>query len=54
MTIGTIYILLGIIKELTDRVKECIVAAGGILLLLSISYGIHDRIRERKKVQNDR
>lgn len=47
MTIGTVYILLGIIKAFIDIIEKGIVAAGVILLLLSFAYGIHDIIRGR-------
>ena len=50
MTIGTVYILLGIIKAFIDIIEKCIVAAGVILLLLSFAYGIYDRIGRRRKM----
>ena len=54
MTIGTVYILLGIIKAFIDLIEKGIVAAGVILLLLSFAYGIYDRWREygRKRFKN--
>jgi hypothetical protein len=50
MTIGTVYILLGIVKAFIDIIEKCIVAAGVILLLLSFAYGIHDRFRRKGKM----
>ena len=50
MTIGTVYILLGIIKAFIDIIEKGIVAAGVILLLLSFAYGIHDRFRRKGKM----
>lgn len=50
MTTGTIYILQGIIKAFIDTLEKGIVAAGAILLLFSLAYGIYDRIGRRKKM----
>lgn len=47
MTIGVLYIAIAIIKEFIEAVIKCTVAAGVIILLLSLGYGIYDRIRSR-------
>ena len=47
MTIGVLYIAIVILKEFIEAVVTYIMAAGAIMLLLSIGYGLYDRIRSR-------
>lgn len=47
MTIGVLYIAIMIIKEFIEAVAKCTVTAGVIIFLLSLGYGIYDRIRSR-------
>ena len=47
MTVGIIYIALAVINEFMKAIEKGVMAAGTILFLLSIGYGIYDRIRSR-------
>lgn len=49
MTIGVLYLALLLLHELINVLIEAIVAAGGILLVVSVAYGVYDRIKGRRK-----
>lgn len=49
MTIGVLYLALLLLHELINAIVIIIVAAGGILLVVSVVYGVWDRIKGRKK-----
>ena len=50
MTIGVLCLALLMVKKLIiDVLVTAIVAAGGILLLVSVAYGVYDRIKGRRK-----
>ena len=49
MTIGVLCLALLMVKKLIiDVLVTAIVAAGSILLLVSVAYGVYDRIRSKK------
>ena len=50
MTIGVLWLALLMVKKLIiDVLVTAIVAAGSILLLVSVAYGVYDRVKGRKK-----
>ena len=50
MTIGVLCLALLMVKKLIiDVLVTAIVAAGSILLLVSVAYGVYDRVKGRKK-----
>ena len=50
MTIGVLCLALLMVKKLIiDVLVTAIVAAGGILLLVSVAYGVYDRIKGRRR-----
>ena len=50
MTIGVLCLALLMVKKLIiDVLVTAIVAACSILLLVSVAYGVYDRIKGRKK-----
>lgn len=48
MTIGVLCLALLLLHELINVLIAAIVAAGGILLVVSVVYGVWDRIRSKK------
>ena len=49
MTIGVLCLALLLLHELINVLIEAIVAACGILLVVSVAYGVYDRIKGRRK-----
>ena len=50
MTIGVLCLALLMVKKLIiDVLVTAIVAAGGILLVVAVAYGVYDRIKGRRK-----
>lgn len=55
LTIGMIYIIFAIAAAMLKACLKILIIIGGVLMIISIGWGIYDRISRRKKcdIQKD-